>query len=259
MLWNLCEGSDCRWSEVRNGKDNCPFNLSPGNLRVATGISCFLSLTGLLSLMLSILVVCALAEMVNALTLYQSVLPMVHAAASMYFREHSWLWSWFSHCCSCVLCSRSWCLKFEETDDGMEMQFKPRDLFLLASQAVERNWKPAEVASVHGCLLAPDDCLDGSRLQHRARQGNEWIHWQIFRYIRFLLTIVSFQTVNTPKCHMLLNRQVQYTPQPRELVGFYLCIFLPQRLYLFSKNSIQWKQPHTWPCNLEFQMVLSRN
>lgn len=38
----------------------------------------------------------------------------------------------------------------------MEMQLKPRDLFLLASQAVERNWKPADVANLHGCLLAPD-------------------------------------------------------------------------------------------------------
>lgn len=55
----------------------------------------------------------------------------------------------------------------------MEMQFKARDLFLLASQAVEWNWKPADVAGIHGCLLAPDACLDGSRLQHRARQGNE--------------------------------------------------------------------------------------
>lgn len=50
-------------------KIHCPFNSSPGNLRVATGISCFLSLTGMLSLMLSIFVACALSEAVNALML----------------------------------------------------------------------------------------------------------------------------------------------------------------------------------------------
>lgn len=55
---------------VRNGKSNCPFNLSPGNLRVVTGISCFLRSPGRLSLMLSILLACALAEMVSVLALY---------------------------------------------------------------------------------------------------------------------------------------------------------------------------------------------
>ncbi|KAJ7408698.1 hypothetical protein WISP_119017 [Willisornis vidua] len=39
---------------------------------------------------------------------------------------------------------RSLCLEFEETDEGKDMQFKPRDLFLLACQAVERNWNPAD-------------------------------------------------------------------------------------------------------------------
>ena len=96
-------------------------------------------------------------------------------------------------------------------------------------------------------------CFDGSLLQHRARQGNEWIHWQIFRYISFLLTIIFlWDCVNTPKCHMLLNRQVRYTPQPDDLVGFDLCVLLPQRLYLFSKDSKQWRQLRTWPCNLRF-------
>ncbi|KAJ7417882.1 hypothetical protein BTVI_31211 [Pitangus sulphuratus] len=38
----------------------------------------------------------------------------------------------------------SLCLEFEEVDCGKEMQFKPGDLFLLACQAVERNWNPAD-------------------------------------------------------------------------------------------------------------------
>lgn len=66
------------------------------------------------------------------------------------------------------------CLKFEETDDGMEMQFKPRDLFLLASQAV---WNGTGSQLTLQAFMAVfwhlTACLDGPRLQHRARQGNE--------------------------------------------------------------------------------------
>lgn len=155
MSYIWYEGSDCRWSVVRNGKGNCTFNSLPGNLRVVTGISCFLRPTGLLSLILSILLPCALAETVNVLTLYHHC----HGAVSTYLRERNHLWSCFFPCrCCCMLRSRSLCLKFEEPGDGKKMQFKPRDLFLPACRVVERNWNPADIASVLGFPLA-HDCL----------------------------------------------------------------------------------------------------
>lgn len=207
----MCEGSDCRWSEVRNGKDNCPFSSSPGNLRVATGISCFLSLTGLLSLMLSISVACALAETGNALILCQycqwSVLQhQRNLESTVGFEADSP--SAALVCYAADLCA--WDLRRQMMAWRCNLNPETCSCWLL------RLWNGTGSQLTLQAFVAVfwhlTACLDGSCLQHRARQGNEWINWQIFRYIRFLLTIVSFQTVNTPKCHMLLNRQIQYTP-----------------------------------------------
>lgn len=48
------------------------------------------------------------------------------------------------------------------------------------------------------------------------------------------------------------------TPQPDDLVGFGLCVLLPQRLYLFFEKT-QNSEDSPWSRNLRFQMVLSRN
>lgn len=121
----------------------------------------------------------------------------VSAAASACFREHSRLWSWFSHCCLCVLCSRFWAWNSRRQMMGWRCNLNPGT----CSCWLLRLWKVTGSQLTLQAFMAVfwhlTACLDGSRLQHRARQGNEWIHWQIFSYISFLLTIVSFQTVLT--------------------------------------------------------------
>lgn len=146
MSWNWYEGGLCRWSTVRNGEGNCPFSSSPGNIRVVTRISCFLRLTGLLSL--SILPACAFAEAVNVLMLYHycqmSIVPyQCNSEGAIIFKADFPVAAVVCYTAGlCIYLCRSYIslwLKFKKTGKGKEMQFKPRDLFLPGYQAVECN------------------------------------------------------------------------------------------------------------------------
>lgn len=162
------------------------------------------------------------------------MLPTVCGAALTHLGECNGLRSPFSPvaavvCYTAGLCA--WNLRRQVT--GRSCNSNPG-----TGWAVERNGSPADIASVRGFSLALDCSFWWFLPQHRARQRNEWIHWHFFRYISFLLAIIFLSAcVNMPRCHMLLNRLVWYTPQPGDLVGFDLCVLFCHKSFICSQNT----------------------